>query len=121
MRTLVLLALATSSLTGCARGVTIDDAFGRPDATEWTYFAAEPQRVVAAVAQYYSQIGVATESARDQDGGIVLTLASRSGSAETGQILIQATSVEGFATRAQVYPSRRPLPLDVETFVTREP
>ena len=63
---------------------------------------------------------MATESARDENGGIVLTLAARSGSSDVGQILIQATDVEGFQSRAQVYPTRRPLPRDLEIGVTRD-
>ena len=126
MRSLFLLALvatagfATAGLAGCARGVTYDEAYGRPDATEWTYFNVPAQTTINAVSQYYSARGVATESARDENGGVVLTLASQGGSSDTGQILIQATSVEGFQSRAQVYPSRRPLPRDVETYVTGE-
>ena len=34
-------------------------------------------------------------------------------------MVVQATAAEGFAARAQLYPGRRPLPQDVETFVTR--
>ncbi|HEX8385296.1 MAG TPA: hypothetical protein VF576_03875 [Rubricoccaceae bacterium] len=121
MRTLLFAALvASAGLAGCARGVTIDDAYGRPDATEWTYFEGPAQTVVDAIARYYSIRDVATESARDESGGIVLTLAPRSGSADVGQILVQATNVEGFQSRAQVYPTRRPLPRDLEIGVTRD-
>ena len=121
MRTLFLLTLlATVGLTGCARGVTFNDAYGRPDATEWTYFNSPAQTVIDAVTRYYSSRGVATESARNEGGGVVLTIANRSGSGSISQILVQATDVEGFQARAQVYPIRRPLPSDVETFVTRE-
>lgn len=121
MRTLLLATLvATAGLTGCARGVTFDDAYGRPDATEWTYFDSPAQTVIDAVSRYYSSRGVATESARNEGGGVVLTIANRSGAGSISQILVQATDVEGFQARAQVYPIRRPLPSDVETFVTRE-
>ncbi|HEX8299214.1 MAG TPA: hypothetical protein VF594_08655 [Rubricoccaceae bacterium] len=126
MRTFTLLALlataalGATSLSGCARGVTFDDAYGRPDATEWTYFNTPAQTVIDAITRYYSGRGVATESARNEGGGVVLTIANRSGSASTSQILVQSTDVEGFQARAQVYPIRRPLPRDVETFVTRE-
>ena len=121
MRTLLLATLvATAGLTGCARGVTFDDAYGRPDATEWTYFDSPAQTVIDAVSRYYSSRGVATESARNEGGGVVLTIADRSGAGSISQILVQAIDVEGFQARAQVYPIRRPLPSDVETFVTRE-
>ncbi len=117
---LLLATLGVASLTGCARGVTIDDAYGRPDATRWTYFEVPAQTTIDAISEYYSSRGIATESARDEAGGVVLTLADRNGGVDTGQILIQAVSVEGFQSRAQIYPSRRPLPRDVETYVTRE-
>ena len=124
MRTLFLLTLLATAggagLSGCARGVTFDDAYGRPDATEWTYFDSPAQTVIDAVSRYYSSRGVATESARNEGGGVVLTIANRSGAGSISQILVQATDVEGFQARAQVYPIRRPLPSDVETFVTRE-
>ena len=124
MRRLLLAALVTSAslaglgLAGCARGVTYDDAYGRPDATEWTYFEGSPQAVLDAITRYYSIRDVATESARNENGGVVLTLASRSGSADVGQILVQATTEEGFLSRAQVYPSRRSLPRDLEVGIT---
>ena len=124
MRTLSLAllfaTLGATGLTGCARGVTIDDAYGRPDATRWTYFEVSAQTTIDAISRYYSGLGIATESARDESGGVILTLADRNGGVDTGQILIQATSVEGFQSRAQLYPNRRPLPRDVETYVTRE-
>jgi len=117
---LLLATLGAASLTGCARGVTIDDAYGRPDATRWTYFEVSAQTAIDAISEYYSGRGIATESARDEAGGVVLTLADRNGGVDTGQILIQSTAVEGFQSRAQLYPDRRPLPRDVETYVTRE-
>ncbi len=117
---LLLAALGAAGLTGCARGVTIDDAYGRPDATRWTYFGVPAQTAIDAISQYYSSLGIATESARNEAGGVILTLANRSGGVDTGQILIQSTAVEGFQSRAQVYPSRRPLPRNVEAYVTRE-
>ena len=117
-----LLALATllaaPILAGCGTA-TIDEAFGRPDATEWTYFEGPAQEVLVAIRQFYSARGVATESARDEAGGVILTLAVASGSADVGQILVQATNVEGFESRAQIYPTRRPLPQALETDITR--
>ncbi len=120
MRTLLLLALvATAGLAGCARGVTYDGAFGRPDATEWTYFTQSPADVQTSISQYYRDRGVATEQTRDESGGVVLTFANQRTGGQTAEILVQATAAEGFAARAQLYPGRRPLPQDVETFVTR--
>lgn len=121
MRTPLLAALvALAGLAGCVRGATIDGAYGRPDSTEWTYFEGPAQTVLDAITRYYSFRNIATESARDENGGIVLTLAPRSGSAEVGQILIQATDVEGFQSRAQIYPTHRPLPRDLEIGITRD-
>ena len=112
------LATVTPLLAGCGTA-TIDSAFGRPDATEWTYFEGPAQDVLDAIRQFYSARGVATESARDEAGGVILTLAVASGSADVGQILVQATNVEGFESRAQIYPTRRPLPQALETDITR--
>ena len=114
----VVAATAVATLSGCHRGITIDQAYGRPDATEWTYFNVPAQKTLDAVTRFYSARGVATESARDEDGGVVLTLAVRQGSGDTGQILVQATSAEGFQSRAQVYPTRRPVPPALETYIT---
>lgn len=122
MRPLLLAVVAMTglaALSGCHRGLTIDQAYGRPDATEWTYFNVPAQRTLDAVRRFYSGQGVSTESARDEAGGVVLTLAVRQGSGDTGQILVQSTRVEGFQSRAQVYPSGRPVPEDLETYITR--
>ncbi len=120
MRTLLTaLLVASAGLAGCARGVTYDEAYGRPDATEWTYFNVPPSRVADAISQFYSDRGLATEQTRDEAGGTVLTFASRRSGGETAEVLVQATTVEGFETRAQLYPGRRPLPRNVEAFVTR--
>lgn len=117
---LLLASLGAAGLTGCARGVTYDEAYGRPDATRWTYFNVPAQTTIDAISRYYAGLGIATESARNESDGVVLTLANRRGGVATGQILIQATTVEGFQSRAQTYPDRRPIPRDAETYVTRE-
>ena len=120
MRTLLIaLLVASAGLAGCARGVTYDEAYGRPDATEWTYFNVPARQVADAISRYYSDRGVATEQTRDEAGGVVLTFADRRAGGETAEILVQATTVEGFESRAQLYPGRRPIGRDVEAFVTR--
>ena len=120
MRTLLTaLLVATAGLAGCARGVTYDEAYGRPDATEWTYFNVPAAATVEAISQYYRDRGVATEQTRDEAGGVVMTLSNQRTGGQSAEILVQATTVEGFESRAQLYPSRRPIPLDVETYVTR--
>lgn len=118
MRALLLAPLL--ALVACAPGATIDGAYGRPDATTWTYFEGSARDVVDAISRYYTFQDVRTESVRSEGGGLVLTLASRRGGAGLAQILVQPTTVEGFESRAQLYPVGRPLPRDLEDGVTRE-
>ncbi len=116
IRPLALLA-ALTVLAGCS-GATYDEAYGRPDATRWTYFESSPASVVSSIEAYYATSDVRLESTDESDGGVILTLASRYGGATTQQILVQATSVESFASRAQLFPRRRPLPRDMEQYVS---
>lgn len=120
MRPPALLALSLLALVGAAGcGTTsYNEAYGRPDATRWTYFEAAPAAVINAIGRYYLRNDFVVESADDVDGGVVLTLAPRLGGARTAQIFVQATSESGFASRAQIYPRRRPLPRDVEQYVS---
>ena len=120
MRTLLTaLLVATAGLAGCARGVTYDEAYGRPDATEWTYFTQSTDDVITSISQYYRDRGVATEQTREESGGIVMTFSNQRTGGQSAEILVQRTNTEGFTARAQLYPGRRPIPLDVETYVTR--
>lgn len=115
-RPLALLA-ALALLAGCS-GATYDEAYGRPDARRWTYFEASPGSVISSIEAFYATSDVRLESSEESDGGVVLTLASRYGGAATQQILVQATAVEGFTSRAQLFPRRRPLPRDLEQYVS---
>ena len=103
------------ALTGCA-GASLAEAYGRPDPYEWTYFDGEVGDVIAALQQSLTQGDLRVESSREEAGGIVITLAPRSGSANVTQLLVQETEEEGFSTRAQIYPIRAPLPrwLEIE-------
>ena len=98
------LALA---LGACA---TIDEAYGRPDATDWTYFEGSAEAVVRAIGDSFALSGGRVESVRSEGGGTVVTIASRRGSAQVTEVLVQETDVEGFGSRAQIYTQNEPLP-----------
>ena len=115
----LLLFAAFVTLAGCsAGGATYDEAYGRPDATRWTYFELPAERVVAGVEAFYDGTEIVLERTREEEGGVVLSLASRRGGARVEQILVQRTTVEGFASRAQLFPQRRPLPREMEQFLS---
>lgn len=116
MRTAFLLTICLVA-AGCGRGLSIDEAYGRPDATAWTYFYASPDAVVTSITRHYASRGVDVESTSRRDGGLVLTLARR-GTANSDQILVQATDVQTFRSRAQIYPVGRPLSRDLEMSVS---
>lgn len=119
MRTLLTaLLVASAGLAGCARGVTYDEAFGRPDATEWTYFNIPASDAAERISQFYRDRGVATEQTREEAGGLILTFSNRRVGGESADILVQATTIDGFESRAQLYPGRRPISRDVEAYVT---
>ncbi len=105
--------LAVLSLSACA---SIEEAYGQPDPFDWSYFEGSPEAVVSALDAAFQQSGVRLESVQDEGGGVVLTLSSRFGSADFTQIRVQATDVEDYASRAQVYPQGDPLPrwLEIE-------
>ncbi|WP_412070137.1 hypothetical protein [Rubrivirga sp. IMCC43871] len=116
-RPLVLAALVLVSLlaAGCS---TFEEVYGRPDPFEWTYFEGPPEAVVDAIGATFSQTGVRVESYRDEAGGVIITTSSRRGSAQTADILVQATTEEGFGSRAQLYPTGAPLPRWLEIEIT---
>ena len=115
-------------LTGCATGVTFDEAFGRPDAADWTYFEASPGAVVEALVDVFQleqnlfqlEQNLRVESIQDdrQAGGTLLTVSSRSGTPDYNRILVQRSPVEGYGSRAQIYPRQDPLPRDLELAVS---
>lgn len=113
------LLAALVMLAGCsAGGATYDEAYGRPDATRWTYFEAPADRIVAGIEAFYDGSEIVLERTEQEEGGVVLSLASRRGGARVEQILVQRTTVDGFASRAQLFPRRRPLPRDMEQFLS---
>lgn len=110
---LALAVLATLTLGACA---SFEEAVGRPDPLDWTYFDGEAEDVVEAVRETFLVSGVRVESIREEAGGAVITLGSRSGSVDFTQLLVQRSEEEGFASRAQIYPVGAPLPrwLEIE-------
>lgn len=113
----IALAALLLPLAACTTA-TYDEAFGRPDATRWTYFEASPATAAAAIENYFSYTSWQMEGTSEAEGGVVLTFAPRAGGSDILQILVQASPVEGFGSRAQVYPRRRPLPRAVEQYVS---
>ncbi len=114
MRSAVLALFALVVLAGC--GSTFDEVLNRPDSLDWTYFEGTPDEVVVAIQEAYAFSSLRVESVEADDGlgGTVVTLTPRTGSTNMSQILVQATTVEGFQSRAQLYPSRNPLPRALE-------
>lgn len=117
MRTLALTAIALFTAAGCTNA-SIAEAYGRPDPFEWTYFEGSTSDVVDALVETFAQSGVRVESVRNEDDGMILTLSSRLGSADYTEIYVEATDVESFTARAQIYPDRDPLPRWLEAQVS---
>ena len=115
MRTSLLVAVLALTFGGCA---SFEEAYGRPDPFEWTYFRGEPGDVVSAIDQALNLSNIRVESVRNEAGGALMTLSSRAGSADFDQILVQSSDAEDFASRAQIYPQRDPLPRWLEMEVS---
>lgn len=118
MRTLLVLVLLVAA--GCAPGVTYDEAYGRPDSQDWTYFRGTPAEVVVAIERVLAFSGTAIESVGKVPGGTVVTLGERYGGGAMEEIYIEATSKEGFGSRAQLYGRQTPLPIRFERDISRE-
>ena len=126
MRVLVA-CLAVSTLAGlgttaagCARGVTYDEAYGRPDSRDWSYFRGSTTQVVEAIGRVLAFSDVSVESVGTVEGGTVVTLGGRFGGMDMEEIYIEATSEEGFGSRAQLYGRQTPLPIRFERDIARE-
>lgn len=115
MRIPLIVALLALTFGGCA---SIEEAYGRPDPFEWTYFRGDPRAVVGAIDEALNLSNIRVESVRSEAGGTLLTLSTRAGSADFEQILVQSTDAEDFASRAQIYPQRDPLPRWLEMEVS---
>lgn len=107
----------TISLAACAPGVTLAEAYGEPDPFDWSYFRASPEAVIQATDQALSFSSVRIESFQDVEGGTVLTLSGRYGSAAFTEIYVEATAEEGYGARAQIYRQNAPLPDDLEVAI----
>ena len=119
MRAVLALALV-AMLGGCTKGLTYDEAYGRPDSQDWTYFRGSEGDVVEAMKRVLAFSNVAVESVGKVDGGTVVTLAQRFGGMDMEEIYIETTSEEGFGARAQLYGRQTPLPIRFERDVARE-
>lgn len=119
MRRLPLVALlaAAGLLAGCA-GATYDEAYGRPDATRWTYFETAPANVAESVEAWYSLNGWYLESSEREANGIVLTFSPREGGAGIQSVRVEGSADARFGARAQTFPRGRPLPRDLELYVS---
>lgn len=115
---LLALAFLLVSVTGCA---SIDEAVGVPEATSWSYFQA-PAADVAEAAQDALRLGnLRVESVSEtSDGGYVLNVSTRTGSAGFASILIQPYEYEVYESRAQTYPQGRPLPPNLRVAISGE-
>lgn len=105
------------ALAGCA-GATLDDVYGVPDATDWTYFQGSFYDVSAAIEETLLANDVRVEGVRSEDGGTILTITQGGASPAINEIRIEPTEVEGYGARAQVYPDRDPLPRWLEIGVS---
>ncbi len=114
--TFAALFLVAGLTSGCASG-SYDQAFGRPDATRWTYFETTPTRVAQSVESWFSLNGWYLESSERETAGVVLTFSPREGGAGIQSVRVEPSTDERFGARAQVVPTRRPLPRDLETYV----
>lgn len=118
MRTLLVLVLLVAA--GCAPGVTYDEAYGRPDSQDWTYFRGSTAEVVEAMERVLAFSTTTIESVGRVPGGTVVTLTERYGGGAMEEIYIEATDKDGFGARAQLYGRQTPLPIQFERDVARE-
>ena len=119
MRRLAALAVVLLTVSGCARGVTMSEAFGTPD-IDWTYFRATPAEVIAATDRALAFGGARLEAVQEVEGGTVMTLSLRGGSAATTEVFLEATDAEDYQARAQVYGRDRRLSRDLELAIRRQ-
>lgn len=112
------LALLAFAFAGCT---SIDNAVGVPEATSWSYFQAPADEVAVATQDALRQGGLRVESATEtDDGGYILNVSVRNGSADFEQIRIQPFEYEIYESRAQTYPAGRPLPANLRVAISRE-
>lgn len=115
MRTAFAALALLLTLSACA---SVEEAYGRPDPFEWSYFEGSAEDVVNAIDQTFQQSGIRVESIYTQEDGVIVTVAGRTNSARFSQIRVQRTDVETFTARAQIYPEGDPLPRWLETEIS---
>ena len=102
------LALFAFASSGCA---SIDEAYGVPEATSWSYFQASPDEVARAAEVALRQRDIYVETVSETDeGGYILGVSWRNGSSEFEEIRIQPYVYKVYSARAQTYPQSRRLP-----------
>ena len=105
-------------LAGCA---SIDEAVGVPDALSWSYFQAPAAEVAVAAQDALRQGGLRVEGVTEtSEGGYVLSISARNGSAAFDQIYVQPYSYEIYSSRAQTYPQGNPLPSSLRVAISGE-
>lgn len=113
---IAVLLVVAGLVAGCS-GATYDEAFGRPDATRWTYFAASPASVAQSVEAWFSLNGWYLETTEREENGVMLTFSPREGGAGIQSVRVERSADERFGARAQTIPRQRPLPRDLELYV----
>ncbi|MEM1054363.1 MAG: hypothetical protein AAGI52_02460 [Bacteroidota bacterium] len=112
------LALLVFAFGGCA---SIDEAVGVPDSLSWSYFQAPAAEVAIATQDALRLGGLRVEGITEtNDGGYVISVSFRNGSADYEQIRIQPYTYEIFESRAQTYPQGRPLPSSLRVAISGE-
>lgn len=120
MRRLPLIALlAVAGLVAGCSGATYDQAYGRPDATRWTYFEASPASVSESVEAWFSLNGWYLETSEPEENGVMLTFSPREGGAGIQSVRVERSADARFGARAQTIPRQRPLSRDLEMFISR--
>ena len=111
-----LVALPLAS--GCA---TIDEAYGVPEASSWSYFQGTAEEVAEAAQRRLIYDGYQIERVgQTDDGGYALTVSLRNGSADFEEILIQPYTYKMFESRAQTHPDGRRLPEGLRAAIAQE-
>jgi hypothetical protein len=103
---------------GCA---SIEEAAGVPEPFSWSYFQAPAAEVADAAALALRLGGLRVEGVdQTSDGGYVLTVSTRTGSAAYDQIYIEPFEYEVYESRAQTYPQGEALPTDLRVAISGE-
>lgn len=113
------LLLAVLALSACANR-SIDEAYGVPDALDWSYFRADPADVAQAARYALERRGFTVEAIRSEGAAYVLSISSAPSSADFTEIRIEPATFEDYRARAQVFPSQRKLASSLEVAISAE-